>query len=283
MSYRALILVLAVGFWSSGAISVQARPDPLASGQVAALSDVLMISPVIEVMCEEGIAYGHDMEQQMFPGKGGPGWQAAVATIYDPGAMRARFDAAFAKALDGSPHVVEIGAFFGSDLGRRVLTLEIEARRALLDADVDAAAQRAYADMRASGDRRIADLDAFVETNDLIESNVMGAMNANLAFYQGMADVGGLADPVPEDQMLADVWAQEPDVRAETVGWLLPYLALAYKPLSDADLAAYQDFSESAAGQAVNAALFTAFDAVFVAVSRDLGRAAARQMTGREL
>jgi hypothetical protein len=108
-------------------------------------------------------------------------------------------------------------------------------------------------------------------------------LNASLAFYQGMAEVAAFQEAMPEDQMLADVWAQEPEVRAETVDWLFPYLALAYKPLSDADLAVYQDFSGSPAGQAVNAALFAAFDAVFVAVSLDLGRAAAKQMQGQEL
>ena len=33
----------------------------------------------------------------------------------------------------------------------------------------------------------------FAEANDLIELNVVGALNSNLAFYRGMAD--GAADP----------------------------------------------------------------------------------------
>lgn len=250
---------------------------------VAALSDILQIGPVIEVMRAEGVAYGAEMAAEMFPGQDGASWQAMVAVIYDPTTMRARFDAAFRTALAGSQQVDEITRFFGSDLGQRLLTLEVEARRALLDDAAEEAARLGYAEMQAAGVTRLQTLQAFVTANDLVDSNVSGAMNANMAFYRGMAEVGDFAEAMPEDQMLAEVWASEPDLRAETEDWLFPYLALAYKPVSDADLQTYVDFSASPAGQAANAALFAAFDVVFVALSRDLGRAAATQMQGQEL
>lgn len=281
MKLRALCVMVAVAVVPVGGWAQVG--DPSVVGQGTPLADVLRIGAIIEVMREEGLAYGAEMADEMFAGQGGAGWQAMVATIYDPVTLRQRFDARFEAALAGSDQVEAIAAFFGSDLGQRVLTLEIEARRALLDGAVEEAAKLAYGEMEAEGDPRAAALRAFVDANDLIESNVMGALNANLAFYQGMAEVGSFADAMPEDQMLAEVWAQEPDIRAETLDWLFPYLALAYKPLGDADLKAYQEFSESPAGRAVNAALFAAFDAMFVAVSKDLGRAAATQMQGREL
>src|SRR3989338_6090678 len=95
----------------------------------------------------------------------------------------------------------------------------------------------------------------------------MGALNANLAYYRAMSNAGGFGDRVPEDQMLAEVWAQEADLRSETVEWLFPYLALAYSPLSTEDLQAYLDFSASAGGRRANALIFAAFDAVFVEIS----------------
>ncbi len=266
--------------WAEASVPVQSTGD---ATRVVALSDLLKIDQVISVMRDEGIAYGTEMEAEMFPGQGGAGWKATVAVIYDAPTMKARFDAAFVEALAGSPQVDAIAAFFASDLGQRALVLEIEARRALLDPAAEVAAKAAFAQMQASGDDRVAALEGFVAANDLIEANVMGGLNSNLAFYRGLAEVGALQDAMPEDQMLADVWAQEPAIRDETTDWLFPYLALAYKPLSDADLAAYQAFSETPAGQAINHALFAAFDAVFGTVSRDLGRAAAQQMQGQEL
>jgi hypothetical protein len=224
------------------------------------------------------------MEQELFDGNGGAGWSGAVELIYDGPTMRARFNDAFAVALKG--HEADLAAmqgFFGTELGQRILTLEVEARRSLMDEAVEDAARAQVEDMMAETVPRISALQDFSETNDLIELNVAGAMNANLAFFQGLAEVGGLAQGMSEDDMLADVWGQEPDIRAETEDWVLPYLALAYGSLSDDELTDYITFSKTGPGQELNHALFRAFDTVFSQISRDLGRAAAKQMMGEDI
>ena len=58
---------------------------------------------------------------------------------------------------------------------------------------------------------------------------------------------------------------------------------MAYRPLSDAELTAYVEFSQSPEGQLLNRALFATFDKVFAVVSRDLGTAAAGMLTGRDI
>lgn len=259
-------------------------PGVVISGAALTLSDTMQIGAVMEVMRQEGLDYGTTLEAEMFPGKGGAEWRAVVALIYDASAMSAQFDAVFAAGLAGSASdIAAMQAFFGGALGQRIVTLELEARRALVDDAVEQAAGVALDDMIASDDPRLAALRRFAETNDLVELNVAGALNANLAFYQGLSEGGAFGDPLDEGEMLAEVWAQEGDLRAETETWLYAYLALAYQPLSDADLAAYQAFSETKAGQAVNAAAFAAFDQVFNRISRELGRAAARQMQGEDI
>jgi hypothetical protein len=92
-----------------------------------------------------------------------------------------------------------------------------------------------------------------------------------------------LPDGATEDQLLSDLWAQEPGIRADTVEWIYTFLLLAYSPASDADLEAYIAFSETQSGRQVNHGLFTAFDQVFVAISHALGLAAARQMQTEQL
>jgi hypothetical protein len=207
-----------------------------------------------------------------------------VALIYDPATMRSRFEAGLVEALAGSDaELAAIEAFFTSETGQTALRLEVEARRALLDPQVEDAAKLAWEDLRDGGEPRADQLSRFVEANDLIESNVMGAMNANLAFYRGLSESGALATEMTEDQMLSDVWAQESDVRAETTDWLYPFLALAYQPLSDDQVDAYIAFSESAAGNSLNGALFAAFDKVFSQISLDLGRAVASEMQGEDI
>ncbi|MEY4698536.1 MAG: hypothetical protein RIT14_2964, partial [Pseudomonadota bacterium] len=49
------------------------------------------------------------------------------------------------------------------------------------------------------------------------------------------------------------------------------------------ELQAYITFSETEAGQALNVALFVAFDAVFTPISKALGLAVAKQMQGQDI
>lgn len=262
-----------------------ALPLRAAGADPAALLTTLRIPEMIAVMQDEGIAYGDELEEQLFPGAGGARWDEAVARVYDEPALLERFQSAFAARLAADPQAMDqIAGFFGTDRGQQILILEIEARRALLDEAVEEAAAVSVDDMRARDDPRLALLERFATANDLIEQNVSGALNANFAFYQGMSD-GGAFDgaKMTEADMLAEVWAQEPDIRAETESWLYPFLALAYKPLSDADVEAYLAFSESEAGRAMNAAMFAAFDEVFREISRDLGRAAAEMLSGQDI
>jgi len=86
-----------------------------------------------------------------------------------------------------------------------------------------------------------------------------------------------------EDQILADIWGQEPAIRTDTEEWIYSYLALAYQPLSDDDLQTYTAFFLTAEGVALNRALFVAFDEMFVAVSLALGQGAAGYLAGQEL
>jgi Uncharacterized protein conserved in bacteria (DUF2059) len=258
--------------------------DPVMAERLAKLSVTMQIGPIIDVMQQEGVTHGETLATDMFPDGGDSRWGQVVAGIYDAQGMKDVFNARFARELAGDPEAVAaIEDFFGSERGQRILTLEVSARRALLDEAVEDAAKVAAADMAQDMDPRLALLQDFALAGDLIEMNVAGAMNANLAFYKGMAESGAFGNTMTEDQILSDVWGQEPEVRANTEEWLFPYLAMAYQPLSDEDLEAYTAFWESAAGKRLNTALFASFDVVFTDISRDLGRAAARQMQGDDI
>ncbi|MEO1197571.1 MAG: hypothetical protein AAFX45_15570, partial [Pseudomonadota bacterium] len=121
------------------------------------------------------------------------------------------------------------------------------------------------------------------EVNDLIGSNLMGAMNSNYAFYQGLNDGNGLPEELTEEQMLTNIWEQEDEVRQETETWVYSYLAMAYQPLSDDDVEAYIALSESDEGRALNRALFESFDAMYSTISRALGLAAAQYIVGQDI
>lgn len=254
------------------------------AGQVATLVETMQIAQIIEVLRLEGLDYGKTLEDDMFPGAGGPGWMATVGLIYDGARMQDAFVASLERELAADPAgIAQMQTFFASDLGQRVLTLELEARRALMDDATEEAAKAAWAELSGSEGSRLDLIERFSDANDLIESNVMGALNSNLAFYQGMTEGGAFGKEMTEDQMLAEVWGQEADIRTQTADWLFPYLTLAYGPLSDEDLGQYIAFSASPAGQQLNAALFAAFDDVFTPISKALGVAVAKQMQGQDI
>lgn len=278
-----LLLVSALAFAAPARAETVVEP-PVAAVSAATLTETMRLEALFDVLREEGIAHGQTLEADMFPGGGGPGWAAAVSAIYDVATLTSRFEAALDAELAADPAALaEINTFFASELGQRVVTLEIDARRAFLDEAAEEAAHVAADNRFAERDPRAGLLRRVIEAGDLIEGNVASALSGNLAFIQGMSASGAYGEGLPEDQMMSDVWAQEDQVREDTTSWLYAYLGLAYQPLTEAELQAYVDFSESPAGVRLNAALFTAFDAVFRQVSTDLGRAAGLAMLGRDI
>jgi hypothetical protein len=249
---------------------------------VAPVLEALRMPELLEVMHEEGMSYGADLEADLFPGRGGAAWAATVGGIYALDRMEGMIGAGLASTLDPA-EAEAIVAFFKSPAGQRIVELELAARRAMLDDAVEEAAGEAWQALEAEGGARWQLLIEFAEVNDLVESNVAGALTANYAFYGGLVEGKAYGFDMSEEQILADVWGQEDAVREDTVNWVYSFTALAYQPLSDAELGAYVDFARTDAGQAVNAALFEAFNAMFATISRDLGRGAARYLAGQDI
>ena len=278
-----LLLVACLGLSAPAVAQTQAAPTT-AEASVPALTQALQLDALFAVLRDEGIAHGQTLEADMFPGGGGPQWAGAVAEIYDLPTISRGFEAALQAELAGDPETLgQILAFFTSDLGQRVVGLEIEARRAFLDTATEEAARVAADDRFAARDPRVDLLKSFIEAGDLIEMNVAGALSGNLAFLTGMSETGIYGDAMTSDDLMSDVWAQEGQIRDDTTNWLYAYLGLAYSPLTEAELQDYVTFMESPAGQRLNAALFTAFDQVFRRVSHDLGRAAGLAMLGTDI
>jgi len=264
--------LIAIAVSASAAVASDART----------LYEAMGLPEIIEIMREEGIAYGDDLRDEMFPGQGAAGWPRVVERIYAYDRLEGEFLASFEAAI-GDTDLEPLVDFFSSDRGRQIVSFEISARRALLDDAIEEAAKVIWQDLQGEFDPRTELIERFVEVNDLIEENVAGAMNSSLAFYEGLASGDALDGAWTTDRILATVWDQEAEIRAETRDWIYPYLALAFEPLSSDDIEAYIALSESDAGRALNTALFAAFDVLFVNVSRDMGAAAATYLDGEDI
>ncbi len=257
-----------------------ARADRAAD--LETLYEALGLIEVVDIMRKEGVGYGADMEAQLFPGRGGSGWAATVEQIYDPQMMSRTVMNGLDQGIDEDDLGVLLD-FFTSERGRQIVGFEVSARRAMMDDDIEAAAEERMREMREEGGPRVEAIEQFIAANDLVESNIMGAMNSNYAFYQGLLDGEAFGRTMTESDVLNDVWAQEPEIRDETETWVWTFLAVAYQPLDDDDLEAYISLSETDAGRALNRALFNGFDRMYVTISRSLGSAAARFMAGEDI
>jgi len=250
--------------------------------EVERLWRLLQMDDVIAIMREEGVAYGKALGDDMLDGTGGTGWTGDVSRIYDADAMTRVAQSRFAADL-AQTDIAPMVAFFETDLGQRVITLENAARRAMLDSDVEEASRDEAWRLRDAGDARFQRLSAFVDAHDIIELNVVGAMNTTYAFYVGMTASAITTGRMTETDILTEVWQQEPLVRQDTEDWVMSFVNLAYRPLSDDDLAAFLAFADTPAGHRLNQAMFVAFDEMFVGISRALGRAVGQRLSGQEL
>ena len=194
--------------------------------QIDALYDALGLPEILLVMQEEGIGYGEELGLEMLGGVSGD-WRKAVLVIYNLQTMNEEVRGAFGEAIMDDEIEIMLD-FFGSDRGQEIIQLEVTARRAMLDEAVEEASKEASALQVMDETPRYLAVREFVETNDLIESNVVGALNSSYAFYMGLIDGGVMPPGVDAESALQDVWAQEPDIRANTTEWVYAFLLLVF-------------------------------------------------------
>lgn len=244
------------------------------------LVDVLRLDAMVGVLHDEGMIFGAELDQDMLNGLGGDFWATQVAQLYDRGRMADTVRMALDNGMDDD-QIATTMAFFETGQGQRIISLETSARQAMIDPEVEQVALETYELLKGSDDQRLAAISRFIQVNDLIERNVAGTLNSSYYFMRGLVDGGG--SELSEEQIVADVWAQEDDIRADTESWLFGYLLMAYRPLSDADLEAYVAYSETTAGQALNTALFEGFDGIFLGISHAMGLMVSRAAKSSDL
>lgn len=255
----------------------ETRPDLF--GMLAAMG----VYEMLAILGAENIAGAGAVDEGLMSGQGGSDWVALVSALHAPDRLARLFEAAFPSDALSDGQIADIAAFAGSDAGRRIVAAEIATRALFVDEQVLDDARAAF---HAAIDRREPRLEIlFVlnEVNGFVERNVSGALNQSFAFYRGLSDGDALHGDMSEAVLIDQVWSQEAEVRRMTVEWLFAYQLAAYAGLEDADLQAYVDFGRTGAGQAVNAALFAAFDAVLGHLSYDMGTGAARFITGQDI
>ncbi len=262
-----------------------ALPRP---AQADDLSDALLLPELFDIMAEEG--RNAVVQDEEIPLRGGvlAQFQQDVAEIYTPERLQMAFLAELDTALEAKPDLrADVLAFAKSELGRKVLRLEISARAAMLDDTVDDATRLALADARAAPEgsdraRRLALVRARIDANDLIELNVSLGLNTSYAYFQGLLAEGAVPG-LTASELVPLVWAQETEIRNEIEDWIESYFLMAYQPLDEGEFSDLLDYVNTPLAVEFNQVMFRAFDTVFSDVSQKLGAALGRRMQAEEL
>ena len=244
------------------------------------LLDALGVPQIVSIMRQEGMSYGDTLAEDMIPGGGTAGWRATVERIYDEDRMLATVQEVFAEEF-GDAEIDPLLAFFTSETGQQIVSLELSARNAMREQEIEDAARAAFNDLDGTASQPLAAIADFVNTNDLVEANLVGALNANYMFYLGLVDGGALQ--MSESEILTEVWSAEEETRADTREWVYAFLLMAYRPLEDGVVEEYTELSRTEAGRALNRALFAGFNRMYDDISYALGMAVARAMQVQEL
>ncbi|WP_417277627.1 DUF2059 domain-containing protein [Celeribacter sp.] len=254
-------------------VGAQAGPD---EAQLTTLMQAMMFEDVVDVLCDEGAEMSEDFVEAGY-GVPKPMWDKMLSRLYDEDVMAKAFHEEMGEAL-GDTDLTPMIAFYETDLGQKIARLELETRRAMSDEATQEVANDAWAQLDPDTERAHL-IEDYVQVNDLVEMNVVGAMNSDIAYYQGLWSAGfDNAQGSSDSDILNEIWASEPEVRADVSEWVYGFSTMAYQTLSDDEFEAYIDFGRTEAGQKLNHALFSSFDAVYEHVSRGLGAGTAKLM-----
>jgi len=265
-------------------LAAVAVPAP-ALAAAEAIREALRVDETLKVVQTEGLRDARSLADGPMGESLGSGWDRRVAAIYDLDRMHATFADRFDAAIDemAPDQVDEVLAFFDAGLGAEAVALEVAARESLLDDEVEEIARAELQQMRDDDDPRLDRIEAFAEANNLIDGNVAVALNSTVAFHRAMiAGAGGALDR-DEADVMRYARNREEAIREDAEDWVMRFLALAYRPLSDAQLDTLTEFARSDEGRALSNALFAGYDTLFTTLSADVGRAAGQSVGGREL
>jgi hypothetical protein len=250
------------GLWfcASGAM---ANPD------IDRLVDAMGMPALVRAFAAEGEMSAARLDSEFLNGTGGAVWAETVRKLYDPVRLEEELRSGLVQELD--PEVARTALLFlESDLGQRIVALELQGREAMLDSDVKEMAE-------AAGALAGPQVTDFIALRNLTERNTDAAIAAQTAFFEGMAATITSAFAPP------DIEEQRPNIMQDTRIWLTGYYALVQSALSDSDIETYTDFWRTEVGATLDDTLFEVFGQSYIALSYGLGQAVGRLIPPSEL
>lgn len=251
----------------------------LADESIDRIALALRLEEVVEILRQEGLRHGRELDEQILGGNGGVFFEDTVRRIYSPDFMSESLRIALRDGMSESQRE-QAAVFFEGEPGQTIIALENSARRAIAEQEVLEMAKSQHENEDRTSSFYLL-VDEYIRVNDLVQQNFEGAMVADFLFFQGMLEGRGEKGDV--EAMISSMLANEDERRKETEEWLFSFLLMAYRPLSETEMRENIAFSRTDAGRALNEALFDGFDKMYVRMHYELGHAVGAAMIASDL
>lgn len=192
----------------------------------------------------------------------------AIDAAFAPDRLRADMTATLSQGLQPQ-HLQTVQAWYLSDLGQRIATLDRQAGAAADPAPQLAAGSQLLQQMPDARRDLLGQLVQAVQGGELLAGL---AVNTALALQLGVQSVQPGTPGLPQQALREQLQQQRPRLVDSFRRLLLASSAASYASLSDEDLSRYLAFLKSAAGRHVTDQGMKAFEAAMVRASNELGR-----------
>ena len=253
---------------------------PSVSETYEQLFAALNLEEIVSVIRQEGMEEAEATSEIYLKNIKQDNFRSSINELYSIELMQSKITAGLRAALSETDAQSAL-AFYQTPLGVLVSKLETTARLAISDDEVEEMAVSTAAKALQSGDSRAKVLQKAVTDMKLTEYNLSGAFSTRFAFLSGLAEAEELG--ITQDQIIALIAQDNDDLRDEIDKWVLGYVFMTYKPLSDEQLTRYLDFQMSAIGEELNRALFEVFNDLSVQNAGQLGKLLAFSIQARQL
>ena len=148
--------------------------------------------------------------------------------------------------------------FYRSPIGKMASELEVSARVAISNKQIEEMAKIKFNEAVNLKNERLKELGSVIETLELVEQNLIGAYAAQFAFMYELSKLGLVN--LSRQEMIDAITSDEEKLKSDILEWLMAFSHMAYSPMSDEEFNVYNDFSKSALGITLNKALFSVYN-----------------------
>lgn len=253
---------------------------PAVADTFGQLYAALNLQEIVAIMRQEGLEEAEATKEIYLKNIRKDSFNSAIDALYSEAFMETQLRSGLKTALSEDDAEIAL-AFYQTQLGALASKLETSARAAISNDAVEEMAVSVANDALQAGNKRAKLLKNAVTDMELTEYNLSGAFSARFAFLSGLAEAEELG--ITQDQIINLIAQDREALRDEIDQWVLGFVFMTYRPLSDEELSQYLAFLLSTPGKALNRALFEVFNELSTQNAGQLGKLLAAAIQAREL